>query len=110
MVFQENSDQQVTIHRVKEKGHDTVTSVKVTCSHSFIDLGVGNIIFLLAGDLLGIRSIRQLFEYKVVRVNDETVKRNKERSFVTKVDDNNGDFEANGLAKIMVAEIVVEEN
>ena len=92
LVFQENSDQQVTIRRVKEKGHDTVTSVKVTCPHSCINLGVGHFIFLLAGDLLGIQSIQQLFEYKVVRVDNKTVKRNKERTSFTKVDGNNVDF------------------
>ena len=78
LVFEENPDQQVTIRHVNEKGHNTVTSVKVTCPHLFIDLGVGNIISLLEGDLLGIRSIQRLFEYKAVWVDNETVKHNRE--------------------------------
>ena len=90
LVFQENSDQQVTIHSVG--GDDKVRSVKVTCPHLFIDLGFGNIIYLLEGDLLGIRSIQHLYEYKVVRVDNY-----KERSSIT----TNDDFEVDGVAEKM---------
>ena len=69
----ENFDQKVTLRRVKEKGHDMITSVEVTCPYLYIDLGVRHIIFLVEGDILGIRSIQHSIEYKVVRVDNETV-------------------------------------
>ena len=52
LVFQENSDQKVTISRVD--GNDTVTSVSLTCPCLGYNLGVEMMAYLLEGDILRI--------------------------------------------------------
>ena len=80
LVFKESSDQKVIIHRLA--GNETVTSVQVARPYSYIDVGVGNTCYLYEGDLLRIRSIQNLFEYRVVRVDNY-----KERFSTTTNDD-----------------------
>ena len=86
LVFQENSDQKVIIRRVA--GNDTVTSVEVRRPYLYIDVRVGDTCYLYGGDLLRIQSIQNLFEYRVVWVNNY-----KERSSTT----TNDDFEVDGV-------------
>ena len=80
LVFKENSDQKVSIHRVPR--NDTVISVEVRCPCLYIDVGVGDICYLYKDDLLIIRSIQNTFEYRVVQVDNY-----KERSSTTTNDD-----------------------
>ena len=50
----------------------------MTRPHSGINLVVGMTTYLLEGDLLGIRSIQRVNEFKIVRVDDEILGLNKE--------------------------------
>ena len=69
------------------------------CPCSGFNLRVGKTANLLKGNILGIKGIQRVFEYKVVCVNNRTLERSKERSSTTKIDDGNGQFEVDKVAE-----------
>ena len=77
MVLPDTTDQKVNIRRVN--GDHTVTSVSVTRSHLAIEFEVGMTTDLTVGNLLRIGSFQRVYKYKVVCVDDEILKRNREK-------------------------------
>ena len=77
LVLPETTDQKVYIRCVN--GNHTVTSVLVTRSHLAIEFEVGMTTDLTVGDMLRIGSFQRVYEYKVVCVDDEILKRNREK-------------------------------